>query len=241
MPKFLPSKAMIFAAGLGTRMRPLTDFAPKALVSVAGKTLLDHTLDRFAAMGVETAIVNVHHCAEQIESHLTGRKAPRILISDERDRLLDQGGGIAKALPWLGSEPFFLANTDAFWIEGPIDNLSSLVAAWQPEIMDVLLLVAATTRSIGIDSAGDFHMAADGRLTRRAEREIAPFVYTGIGIIKPELFSGETREVFPLAPFFYNAAQRGRLHGRRLDGFWFHVGTPEAVAEAERKLLAGVL
>ena len=227
---------MVFAAGLGTRMRPLTDRVPKPLVAVAGKPLIDHALDRFAMAGVDTAIVNVHYLAGQIEGHLAARKTPRILISDERDKLLDQGGGIAKALPLLGPEPFFLANTDAFWIEGPGNNLGRLAASWDPERMDILLLVAAATASVGVDLHGDFNMAPDGRLTRRPEREIAPFVYTGTAIVKPGLFEAEPREIFPLVPFFFEAATKGRLLGQRLDGLWLHVGTPQAIEEAERKL-----
>ena len=240
MSSFLPAKVMVFAAGLGTRMRPLTDRMPKPLVAVAGKPLIDHTLDRFAAAGVDTAIVNVHYLAGQIEVHLAARKIPKILISDERETLLDQGGGIAKVLPWLGQEPFFLANTDAFWVEGPANNLRCLAASWDPEKMDILLLVAAVAASVGVDSPGDFNMAPDGRLIRRSEREIAPFVYTGVGIIKPGLFAAETRDIFPLAPFFFEAAEKRRLFGQRLDGLWFHVGTPQAIEEAERKLARGM-
>jgi MurNAc alpha-1-phosphate uridylyltransferase len=239
MSSFMPAKAMVFAAGLGTRMRPLADRVPKPLIAVAGKPLIDHVLDRFALAGVDTAIVNVHYLAGQIEAHLAARKSPKILISDEREKLLDQGGGIAKVLPWLGPEPFFLANTDAFWIEGPTDNLQSLAAAWDPVRMDILLLVAAVAASVGVDSPGDFNMAPDGRLTRRQEREIAPFVYTGMGIVKPGLFTAETSEIFPLAPFFFEAAGKGRLFGHRLDGFWFHVGTPLAIEEAEGRLARG--
>jgi MurNAc alpha-1-phosphate uridylyltransferase len=241
MSPFLPAKAMVFAAGLGTRMRPLTDRVPKPLVTVAGKSLIDHALDRFAMAGVETAIVNVHYLSGQIEAHLADRKAPKIVISDEREMLLDQGGGIAKVLPLLGPEPFFLANTDAFWVEGPADNLRRLAAAWDPEGMDILLLVAAVAASVGVDSPGDFNMEADGRLTRRQEREIAPFAYTGVGIIKPKLFESETRDIFPLAPFFFEAAEKGRLFGQRLDGLWFHVGTPQAIEEVERKLARGLI
>lgn len=239
MSYFLPARAVVFAAGLGTRMRPLTYTVPKPLIPVAGKPLIDHVLDRFAMAGVETAIVNVHYLAGQIEAHLAARKAPRILISDEREKLLDQGGGIAKVLPLLGAEPFFLANTDAFWVEGPADNLRALASAWNPERMDILLLVAAAATSVGVDSPGDFNMAPDGRLTRRREREIASFVYTGIGIIKPALFAREKRDIFPLAPFFFEAAEAGRLFGQRLDGLWFHIGTPHAIEEAERKLALG--
>lgn len=236
MSVLMPAKAMVFAAGLGTRMRPLSDRVPKPLIEVAGKPLLDHALDRFALAGVETAIVNVHYLAGQIEAHLAARKAPRIVISDEREKLLGQGGGIAKALPLLGPEPFFVANTDAFWLEGPADNLRRLAAAWDPQRMDILLLVASAAASAGCDSPGDFHMTPEGRLRRRGEREIAPFVYTGIGILKPALFASERRDVFPLAPFFFAAADAGRLFGQRLEGLWLHAGTPEAIEEAERKI-----
>lgn len=237
----MPAKAMVFAAGLGTRMRPLTERIPKPLIKVAGRPMIDHMLDRFDAAGVESAIVNVHYLADQIETHLAARLAPKIVISDERDKLLDQGGGIGKVLPLLGREPFFVANTDAFWIEGPEDNLRRLAAAWDPEAMDILLLVAATTESVGVDWPGDFLMAPDGRLTRRAEYEVAPFVYTGVGILKPELFERETRDVYRLAPFFFEAAEKGRLFGQRLDGLWLHVGVPQAIEEAERKILLSVL
>lgn len=219
----------------------MTDSMPKPLVTVAGKPLIDHALDRFASAGVETAIVNVHYLASQIEAHLADRKAPKILISDEREKLLDQGGGIVKVLPWLGEAPFFLSNTDAFWVEGPTDNLRSLAATWDPERMDILLLVAAAAASVGVDSPGDFNMAPDGRLTRRLEREIAPFVYTGVAIVKPGLFKSETREIFPLAPFFFEAAKAGRLSGQRLEGQWFHVGTPQAIENAEQKLARGMI
>lgn len=237
----MPQKAMVFAAGLGTRMRPLTDHVPKPLVEVAGKAMIDHVLDRFAAAGVATAIVNIHYLADQIEAHLATRTEPEIIVSDERAKLLDQGGGIRKVLPLLGADAFFLANTDAFWIEGPADNLRRLAQAWDPAAMDILLLVAATTMSVGVDWAGDFSMSPDGRLSRRKEMEVAPFVYTGIGIVKPELFAAETREVFRLAPFFFEAAEKGRLHGRRLDGLWLHVGTPQAIVEAERRIIESVL
>lgn len=241
MRNVMPEKAMVFAAGLGTRMRPLTDHIPKPLVKVAGKSMIDHVLDRFEAIGLSTAIVNVHYLADQIETHLASRLRPKIVVSDERAKLLDQGGGIRKVLPLLGERPFFIANTDAFWIDGPSDNLLRLAEAWNPDEMDVLLLVAATTESIGVDWAGDFLMSPDGRLSRRKETEVAPFVYTGIGIIKPQLFAAETRDMFRLAPFFFEAAEKGRLHGRRLDGLWLHVGTPEAIDEAERRISESVL
>ena len=237
----VPATAMVFAAGLGTRMRPITDTMPKPLVPVGGKALMDHMLDRFAADGVKRAIVNVHHLADQIEAHLATRTAPEIVISDERDLLLDQGGGLKKALPLLGDAPVLLCNTDAFWVEGPRSNLKILAQAWDPEKMDILLLVAAAAASEGVDWPGDFHMAADGRLTRRDEREVSPFVYTGVGIIKPSLLAGGPDGPFRLAPYFFKAADEGRLYGQRLDGLWLHVGTPGAIADAERVLVRSVL
>lgn len=234
----MPDAVMVFAAGLGTRMRPITETIPKPLVKVAGKALIDHALDLFADAGVERAIVNVHYLADQIEAHLATREKPRIQISDERARLLDQGGGIRKVLPAFRGEPFFLCNTDAFWIEGPVNNLRRLAAAWDPARMDALLLVAAAATSVGVDWPGDFNMDSEGRLTRRPEADVAPFVYSGVGLIKPELFAQETREVFGLAPFFFDAAAKGRLHGVRLDGIWLHVGAPAAIAEAEQAIAA---
>jgi MurNAc alpha-1-phosphate uridylyltransferase len=236
-----PKSAMVFAAGLGTRMQPLTRDLPKPLIKVAGAALIDHCLDRFASDGVERAIVNVHWLASQIEAHLAMRKSPTIVISDERERLLDQGGGIKRVLPLLGAEPFFLCNTDAFWIEGPRSNLRRLADAFDPDAMDVLLLVAASAGAVGVDWPGDFTMSGDGRLATREPRHIAPFVYTGVGIIKPQLFETETRDVFRLAPFFHAAAKAGRLFGLRLDGLWLHVGRPESIAEAEVAIARSVL
>jgi MurNAc alpha-1-phosphate uridylyltransferase len=231
-----PQTAMIFAAGLGLRMRPLTETLPKPLVKVSGKTLLDHCLDRFADAGVAQAIVNVHHLADQIEAHLARRRRPRIIVSNERAKLLDQGGGIKKALPLIGDKPFFLCNTDAFWLEGPRSNLERLADAWDPERMDAALLVSATVSAVGVDWPGDFTMSADGWLQRRQERAVAPYVYCGVGIIKPDLFRREKRDVFRLAPIFFEAAAKERLYGVRLDGTWLHVGYPEAIAEAERAI-----
>lgn len=229
----MPETAMVFAAGLGTRMRPITDTLPKPLVKIGGRTLLDRCLDRFAEAGVKTAIVNVHYLPDMIVEHLRARTSPRIVISDERGQLLDQGGGIRKAMPEIGDAPFFVCNTDAFWIDGPLDNLQRLAAGWNPDVMDILLLVASTPHSIGVDWPGDFMMDANGRLEKRSEQEVAPFVYTGVGIVKPQLFAGETREKFGLAEYFWAAARKGRLYGQRLDGLWLHVGRPETIAEAE--------
>ncbi len=228
--------AMVFAAGLGTRMRPLTNTRPKPLIKVRGKALLDYVLDDFARGGITKAVVNVHYLADQIEAHVSARQAPQIVISDERALLLDQGGGIKKALPHLGSDAFFIANTDAFWIEGEGHNLQRLRDMWNPDLMDALLLVASTSTSVGVDWSGDFHMDETGRLTKRAETEAAAFVYSGVGIVKPDVFAQDERDIFRLAPFFFEAAQKGRLFGVALDGLWLHVGTPDAVNEAEQVL-----
>ena len=229
----MPKTAMVFAAGLGTRMRPITDALPKPLVKVAGRALIDHCLDRLADNGVERAIVNLHWLPDQIEAHLAERRRPAILFSDERETLLDQGGAIKKALPLIGREPFFICNTDAFWIEGPRSNLKRMMQAFDPETMDILLLVAAGAGAVGVDWPGDFTMTREGRLEPREARHVAPFVYAGVGIVKPELFEGVAEDVFRLAPYFFRAAEQGRLFGLRLDGLWLHVGRPETIAEAE--------
>lgn len=231
---------MVFAAGLGTRMRPVTDTIPKPLVRVAGRTLLDHMLDRFAEAGVSRAIVNVHYRADQIEEHLRGRTKPAITISDERAKLLDQGGGIRKVLPIIDGRPFFIANTDAIWTGRDDDTIVRLREAWNPETMDVLLLVAPRIGSVGVDWDGDFHLRADGRLVKRAPDEVADYVYAGVGIIKTSLFAPFTEEVFRLAPLFFDAAARGRLSGHVLRERWLHVGTPAAIGEAQDALHATV-
>jgi MurNAc alpha-1-phosphate uridylyltransferase len=232
---------MVFAAGLGTRMRPLTLTKPKPLIEVAGRALIDHCLDRFAENGVETAVVNVHYLPDQIEAHLASRMKPRIVVSDERALLLDQGGGIARARAALGEAPFYVCNTDAFWVEGPRSNLARQAEAFDPERMDALLLVAAGAGAVGVDWPGDFEMDAHGRLSQRRAQRVAPFVYTGVGILKPQLFDGVGEEVFRLAPFFWKAAEAGRLFGLRLDGLWLHVGRPETIAEAEEAIARSVL
>jgi MurNAc alpha-1-phosphate uridylyltransferase len=227
---------MVFAAGLGTRMRPLTLETPKPLVRVAGQSLIDYALDDCAAAGVETAIVNVHHLADQIEAHLVGRRAPKIIISDERDLLLDQGGGIRKALPLIGEDPFYVWNTDAFWIDAPRANLLKLAQAWNPELMDAALLLAPTLGSVGVDWGGDFDVTPDGRILRPPGHR--PYVYAGVGLLKPQLFAQETQDVFKLAPFFFAAAEKGRLFGVVSEGLWLHVGAIEAIGAAERAIAA---
>lgn len=235
-PVEAPRRAMVLAAGYGLRMRPLTEDTPKPLLRVAGKALIDHVLDRLAAAGVEEAVVNVHHLADKIERHLANRKAPRIIISDERETLLDTGGGIAKALPHLGTAPFFLVNSDSIWIEGVRPNLERLATAFDPQAMDALLLLAPTTGSVGYEGRGDYIMAADARLTRRGERDVVPFVYAGAAILGPALFAHTPPAPFPLTRLFDRAEEQGRLYGLRLEGIWMHVGTPAAIAEAEKAL-----
>ena len=232
------SSAMVLAAGLGTRMRPLTESLPKPLVPVCGKPLIDHVLDKLAASGVETVVVNVHYFADELEQHLRSRRRPRIAISDERARLLGTGGGVAKALPQLGAAPFFLINSDTLWIDGAASNLARLAAAFDPERMDVLLLLAPTATSVGYSGRGDYAMDAGGSLRRCGEREVVPFVYAGVAILSPAAFAGWPETEFALTKLFDRAAESGRLHGLRLEGLWMHVGTPEAVAAAEAAILA---
>ncbi len=235
---FRPTHAMVLAAGLGQRMRPITDTLPKPLVAIGGKPMLDHALDRLAEVGVWEAVVNVHHLADRIEAHLEGRTAPRITISDERAALLETGGGVAKALPHLGTEPFFHINSDSLWVENGVSNLAALASAWAPERMDMLLLVADKARSLGYDGPGDFHKAPDGALTRRRPGEPAPCIYAGVAIIKPALLADAPAGRWSLNLLFDRLIAQGRLHGHALDGEWLHVGTPEAIPAAEARFRA---
>ncbi len=234
----IPHTAMVLAAGFGTRMRPLTDSMPKPMVKVAGKPLIDHVLDRLAASGVERAVVNVHHFAEQIERHLAARQKPHIVISDERAQILGTGGGVAKALGALGSAPFFDVNADTIWIDGVKPNLQRLGEGFDRERMDGLLLLAPTAGSVGYAGRGDFTMDAEGRLKRRGERDVAPFVYAGAAVLSPKLFAGAPSGEFALTVLFDRAIEAGRLFGMRLEGLWMHVGTPDAVAAAEKAIKA---
>jgi MurNAc alpha-1-phosphate uridylyltransferase len=224
--------AMVLAAGLGTRMRPLTDTLPKPLIKVAGKALIDYIFDYCRGAGVTDAVVNVHYLAEMIEDHVAKVASPRITISDERAGLLDSGGGVKKALPLLGSGPFFILNADAIWVDGPQPSLNRLREHWDPGTMDILLLLAMSSSATGWGNRGDFAMDQNGRLRRAAKHEVTPFVYAGAGIWKPELFDGRP-DIFSLNRLFDEAADQGRLHGLRLDGTWMHVGTPDAIGEAE--------
>lgn len=229
----MPYTAMVLAAGLGTRMRPLTAARPKPLVEVGGKALIDHVLDRLAEANVKRAVVNVHHFADQMRGHLAGRRLPQIILSDERGLLLGTGGGIRRALPELGMAPFLLINSDSLWIDGATPNLQRLAAAFDAVVMDALLLLAPAAGSIGYAGRGDFSMAADGRLRKRNEHESAPEVYAGAGILSPALFADCPAGEFPLTLLFDRAAAASRLFGLPLQGAWMHVGTPEAIPLAE--------
>jgi len=232
----MPKSAFVLAAGLGTRMRPYNGHLPKPLVTVRGKSLIDYGLDRLAEAGIEQAVVNVHHLADALEQHLAKRQRPRIVISDERAALLGTGGGIAKALPKLGDAPFFLINADTFWLDGVKPNFARLAEVFDAKAMDALLLLAPTTGSIGYEGRGDYAMLPDGRLRRRAEQDVVPFIYAGAAVLSPALFAGAPAGAFPLTLVFDRAGARGRLFGLRLEGLWMHVGTPEAVAAAEAAL-----
>lgn len=234
-----PTSAMVLAAGLGTRMRPLTDTRPKPLVELGGRALLDHVLDRLAEAGVARAVVNVHYLAERIETHVAGRTRPQILISDERDEILDTGGGVLKAISLLGPGSFFVHNSDSVWIENASPALDAMTAAWDEEKMDALLLLAPIEHSIGYAGAGDFFMADNGKLARRGDRDSAPYIFAGVSIAHPRLLEGCTEEPFSLNAPWNKAIAAGRLYGHRLDGLWMHIGTPEALSEAEALLKDG--
>lgn len=235
-----PTTAMVLAAGLGLRMRPLTDKMPKPLVRVAGQPLLDHVLDKLADAGVTQAVVNVHYLPDQIINHVADRARPAVTISDERDVVLGTGGAVVKALPLLGDAPFFHLNADTMWVDGVRPNLARLAEAFDPERMDILLLMAPTASSIGYSGSGDYAMAADGALKRRRENQVVPFVYAGVAIMTPALFADAPQGEFSLTTIFDRANEQERLFGLRMDGLWMHVGTPDAIAAAEDALLASV-
>jgi MurNAc alpha-1-phosphate uridylyltransferase len=235
-----PTKAMVLAAGLGVRMRPLTDQMPKPLIRVAGQPLLDHVLDKLAGAGVSEAVVNVHYLPDQIIQHTAARARPRVIISDERDQVLGTGGAVVKALPLLGNEPFFHLNADTMWIDGVRPNLARLAEAFDPERMDILLLMAPTTSSIGYAGRGDYGMLPDGALRKRREHQVVPFVYAGAAIMSPSLFVDAPAGEFSLTKTFDRANEQERLFGLRLDGVWMHVGTPDAVEAAEEAFLESV-
>ncbi len=225
----VPARAMVLAAGRGIRMRPLTDRVPKPLIEVGGMTMLERVLDHLAAAGVETAVVNIHWLADQVEERLAARRVPRIVISREAD-LLETGGGVVNALPDLGAGAFFVANADIVWTDGPAPALGRLATAWNDAAMDALLLVYPVAGAVGYNGAGDFHMDASGRLAARGTA--APLVFTGVQILHPRLFADAPGRVFSLNVIYRRAAAAGRLFGLVHDGAWYHVGTPSAFAAA---------
>lgn len=230
-------RAVILAAGLGTRMRPLTDTRPKPLVEVAGKALIDWNFDRLRAAGVKTIAVNVHYLADMLEAHVRAWPGVSVAVSDERAAILNSGGGVKKALPLIGEGPFFSLNADTIWMDGPRSNLKRMAETFDSGRMDILLLLASTTTTIGWGNRGDFALEQDGRIRFPQPGEVAPFAYCGVAILQPHLFEG-TPEAFSLVDLFRTAMARGRLHGLRLDGAFMHVGTPEAAKEAEQAIAA---
>lgn len=232
-----PRHGMILAAGLGLRMRPITDTLPKPLIPVAGQTLLDRALDHLEAAGVEEVVVNAHYLAEMVKEHVDLRSSPRSVVSVEEERL-ETGGGVAKALPLLGNEPFFVVNGDALWIDGLRPTLEVLADAWDGNRMDGILLLHATVSAHGYDGMGDFLLAPDGSLTRRPERTMAPYMFAGVQILHPRLFDDVPDGPFSLNLLFDRSIEAGRLFGIAHEGSWFHVGTPEDLEIAE-KLVPG--
>jgi MurNAc alpha-1-phosphate uridylyltransferase len=235
MTPLVSDTAMVMAAGLGKRMLPLTERLPKPMVPVAGKPLIDHALDRLAEAGIGRAVVNVHYLPDAVEAHLKGRALPSVTISDERDLLLETGGGLVKAQDLL-PDPFFCVNSDNVWIDGPKDAFSELSEAWDPARMDALLLLVAHTGARNFAGKGDFHMDGRGRLSRRRSGRIAPFVYTGIQLASKRLLRDAPRGPFSTNLLWDRAIGEGRLYGAAFTGQWFEVGNPEAIAPTEAAL-----
>jgi len=232
-----PTTAMVLAAGLGTRMRPLTNDRPKALVEVQGKALIDHMLDRLADAGVTKAVVNVHAFADRLEAHLRARPGPPTLaFSDEREAPLETGGGLKKALPLLGAGPVWVANIDSIWIEHGLPAMDAVARAWDPEQMDVCLMLAPTAASLGFHDTGDVFLASDGRLRFKDAGERAPFVYVGVHIADPAIVADVPEASFSLLPVWRCLADEGRIHGVAPAGEWLHVGDPASLAAAEARL-----
>jgi len=232
-----PKTAMVLAAGLGTRMRPLTDDRPKALVDVGGKALIDHTLDRLAEAGVERAVVNVHYLADQMVAHLTERASPKVIISDERERLLDSGGGIAKAAPLLGRDPVLIANIDNVWIEGAEPALTALAKSWDPEKMDILILLAGRAQCYGYERPEGFLRDTEGRLTHSNSPDpMPPYNNIGFQIIKPSLLDGQPDGPFSIVPIWKELSAKGRLYGAVMDGEVIHVSDPAGRDYANARL-----
>lgn len=238
MSELASDTAMVMAAGLGKRMRPLTATQPKPMVRVSGKPLIDHALDRLADAGVAKAVVNVHYLADALEAHIVGRKSPAITISNERDLLLETGGGMIKAQGHL-PDPFFCLNADNIWLEGPRDAFHDLSRAWDPERMDALLLLVPHTRAANFRGKGDFHMDGLGKLSRRKSGRIAPFIFTGIQLVSHRLLRDPPEGKFSTNILWNRAIEEGRLFGTNFTGLWFEVGTPEAIKPTEAALASG--
>lgn len=233
----VPHTAMVMAAGLGKRMRPLTATRPKPLVEVAGKALLDHVLDRLRAAGVERVVVNVHYLADALEAHLASHASDLdVAISDERGLLLETGGGLKQALPMIDCDPFLAVNSDNFWVDGPADTLKLLASHWNGETMDALLLLVPQARAGNHSGLGDFHMDVDGRLRRRTPSKVAPFVFTGIQMVSKRLLEGAPDGPFSTNILWDRAIEAGRCFGVVHHGLWFDVGTPGAIRATEQAL-----
>ena len=237
----VPETAMVMAAGLGKRMRPLTATRPKPLVEVAGKALLDHALDRLRDAGIKRAVVNVHYLADALEAHLARRAdGIEIVISDERARLMETGGGLVQARHLLGDQPFVSVNSDNLWIDGPADSIRTLAAAWDDATMDALLLMVPLARANCHAGQGDFHLDGFGRITGRRKRaRLAPFVWTGVQILSPRLIRDWPEGPFSTNLFWDRAIASGRAFGVVHQGLWFDVGTPGAIARTEAILADG--
>lgn len=235
----IPKTAIVLGAGLGLRMRPLTQDRPKPLVHFADRPMIDYAIDALETAGVETVVVNVHYLADQLEAHLKKRKTPKLIISDERDQLLDTGGGVKRALPLLGDGPFYIHNSDSVTIAGLGRNLENLAAAFDPARMDSLLLLSTGAHAIGYQGEGDFAMDIDGKLSRRVERRVVPFVFTGVSVTTAAMFKGAPDGTFSLNQLWNRSIENERLFGLRQDGFWMHLGSTQALAEAERHLSVG--
>lgn len=239
MTKLASDVAMVLAAGIGKRMRPLTATRPKPLVRVNGRALIDHSLDKLVEAGVSRAVVNVHYLPGQIEAHLAQRSAPATVISDEREALLETGGGMVKALPLIDADPFFCLNSDNVWLDGPQNVFAALSEAWNPAEMDALLLLVNHARAFNYNGRGDFHLDPMGRITRRKPGRVAPFIYTGIQIVSQRLLREAPEGAFSTGVLWDRAIAEGRLYGISHYGQWFEVGAPEMIAPTEAALQRG--
>jgi len=238
MSELASDTAMVLAAGLGKRMRPLTASQPKPLVRVAGKPLIDYALDRLAEAGVAKAVVNVHYLADALEAHVTVRAAPVVTVSDERELLLETGGGMVNAQVLL-PDPFFCINSDNIWLEGPKDVFHDLSDAWDPERMDALLALVPHLGAHNFRGKGDFGMDTTGRVSRRRSGRIAPFIYTGIQLVSHRLLRDAPAGPFSTNVLWDRAIEEGRLYGIAFTGQWFEVGTPQAIPATEAALRQG--